>query len=302
MLALFAAACSPGEAATPTPLPPTTEAAVTTNPPTTSSTAALTTTTVVPTTSTPPPTATAGATTTSTTLYIPISDEAEVLIPEGLGPFPAVVLAHGGGWVAGDPSLMRALARRLTEEGFLTVNTPYTLSQAEPGFPKALDDLACAVRLAASHPQGNGSVAIVGHSAGAHLSAVVALTGDMYGAACPHPGTGVPDRLIGLAGPYDTDRLGLIMLPFFGGGPQVVPDAWLAGNPHNLVDRNPGLQTLLLQGDEDGIVDISFATAFEDALAGAGSEVLLEIVEGADHVDIRDPDVVADLIVTWLLR
>lgn len=73
---------------------------------------------------------------------------------------------------------------------------------------QTVEDLVCAVRFAAAHPSSDGTVAIVGFSAGAHLSALVALTGNRYGQDCPFPGTGVPDRLVGLAGPYDAERLG----------------------------------------------------------------------------------------------
>lgn len=248
-------------------------------------------------------TTTTGLPEPTTTTVIPFEINAEILVPEGEGPFPAVVLVHGGGWVTGTPSLMRPLARRLTEEGFLTVNTAHALSSGDSaGFPAALDDISCAVRVAETHENSNGTVTLIGHSSGAHLSAVVALTGDRYGTGCAVAGSGLPEKLVGLAGPYDVDRLGILLLPFFGGGPAVEPDAWFAGNPMNLAAENPELTTLLLHGDRDGIVEQSFTFDFEAALADAGSVVLVEIVEGADHDDIYEPDLVGDLIVTWLLR
>jgi acetyl esterase/lipase len=227
---------------------------------------------------------------------------AEVRIPEGDGPFPAVVLVHGGGWILGDPSVMRGLANHLTDNGFLTVNTPYKLANDSPGFPDAVDDVACAVRYAAAHPDSDGTVAVVGHSAGAHLSAVVALTGDLYGAECPVEGSGVPDRLVGLAGPYDVDRLGIAVLPFFGAGPVAEPEIWRAGNPQLLTDENPQLISLIMYGDRDALVDPSFAIDFHDALTTSGIDSTLELVEEARHMDMRDPDWVGDLIVVWLER
>ena len=224
------------------------------------------------------------------------------MVPEGVGPFPAVVLVHGGGWVAGTPSLMRPLAGHLTSAGFLTVNASYALSDRQPGFPNALHDIACAVRVASSHPDSDGTVALLGHSAGAHLSALVALTGDRYGLNCPFPGSAALDKFVGLAGPYDVNQLGILMLPFFGGGPAVESDAWFAGNPINLVAENTALVSLLIHGDSDGVVEPKFTWQFEDALAEVGSEVLVEIVEGADHADLREPGIVGDLIVAWLLR
>jgi acetyl esterase/lipase len=226
--------------------------------------------------------------------------DAEVLIPDGNGPFPAVVLVHGGGWVAGSPGLMRPLANHLTDAGFLTVNTRYKLSNDRPGFPDAMSDVACAVRYAAAHPDSDGTVAVVGHSAGAHISAVVALTADDYTDRCEIEGTGVPDRLVGLAGPYDVLRLGPLMIPFFGTGPSNDPDAWFAGNPMNLASRNTELDSLLMHGDRDGFVEYSFTGDFDKALRDAGSESLVEIVEGATHNDMTDPALVGDLIIVWL--
>jgi acetyl esterase/lipase len=213
-----------------------------------------------------------------------------------------VVLVHGGGWIGGDPSIMRSLAIFLTGEGFLTVNTPYKLSNESPGFPQAVDDVACAVRYAAAHPDSDGTVALIGHSAGGHISAIVALTGDRYAADCPIPGTGLPDRFVGLAGPYDVTRMGIIMIPFFGAGPTAEPDAWLAGNPQRLTDENTDLVSLIMYGGSDGIVDSRFATDFHLALTDSGSESVLEEVEGALHNNMRDPDWVGDLIVVWLER
>jgi len=210
------------------------------------------------------------------------------------------VLVHGGGWLGGEPSIMRSLATFLTDRGFLTVNTPYKLSNQSPGFPQALDDVACAVRYAAAHPDSDGTVALIGHSAGAHISAIVALTGDQYAADCPVPGTGIPDRLVGLAGPYDVSRLGIIMLPFFGAGPDANPDAWLAGNPQRLTDENPDLVSLVMYGGSDGIVHSQFATDFHRQLTDSGSESLVEEVENALHNQMQDPAWVGDLIVVWL--
>lgn len=239
----------------------------------------------------------------TTTTTVALEFAGEVVVPEGDGPFPAVVLVHGGGWVAGDPAIMRPLADLLNEHGFLTVNTEYQLATLEsPGFPGAVEDVACAVRYAASHPDGDGTVAVIGHSAGAHIGALVALTGDDYTADCPYRGTGVPDRFVGLAGPYDASRLGLAIFAFFGATPQTDPDTWWAGNPQELTEENLQLDSLIMYGDEDGLVADDFAVQFHNALAASGSTSVLEVVEGARHSDMYDPEIVGDLIVTWLER
>lgn len=266
--------------------------------PTTTSSVATTTTT-----STTLAPSTTGPSSDTTTSIDPGVMNAEVAVPDGSGPFPAVVLVHGGGWVTGRPGLIGPLADYLNENGFLTVNTSYTLAtQERPAFPDAVEDVACAVGYARSHPDSDGSVTVIGHSAGAHIGAIVALTGNDYVGDCPIPGGGVPDRFVGLAAPYDVSRLGLAVAAFFGDGPERLPEAWNAGNPLLLTDENPELEALIMYGELDGIVSTSFAIDFHEALRLSGADSLLELVEGARHNDMHDPDLVGDLIVTWLRR
>ena len=282
LIALALAACGPGVVA-----PTTTEIRTTSTTTSTTSTS-----TSVPTTTVPP-----------TTVPALEDIDAEVVVPEGEGSFPAVVLIHGGGWVTGDPGLMDPLADHLNDNGFLTVNTRYELADFDhPGYPTAVEDVACAVRYAAVHPDGDGTVTVIGHSAGAHIGALVALTGDDYVGDCPYPGTGIPERFVGLAGPYDVTRLGLAIAAFFGGGPDRIPEAWAAGNPQLLTDENPDLRSLIMYGELDGIVPESFALDFHDALTTSGSDSALELIEGARHNEMHDPTLVGDLIVTWLHR
>lgn len=102
---------------------------------------------------------------------------AEVNVPHGTGPFPAVLLVHGGGWVGGEPSDMAALARRLAQQGFVTVNIAYRLAP-EHRHPAQADDLATA--LAWTRQQADAlrvdpqRVGVWGYSAGAHLAALAA--------------------------------------------------------------------------------------------------------------------------------
>lgn len=249
-----------------------------------------------PVTTAVPPTSAVSSTTTTTLPEI----GATVLVPEGEGPFPTVVLVHGGGWVTGSPALMAGLASYLTENGYLTVNTAYTLAGETPGFPQAVDDVACAIRYAGAHPQGDGSVTVVGHSAGAHIGALAALDEGSYGEGCPIGTVALVDRLVGLAGPYQVARLGPLLFPFFGVTPADDPELWEAGDPLAQVEGNPGLRVLLLHGEEDTLVDLSFATDFAAALTDAGKEVQVEIIPDADHSDMYDPDYVGAVIVDWL--
>lgn len=297
VVGLVAPACQ-GEEVSSTSLPsaetPTTarpEASTTTSTPAT---------TTPPTTSTAPPSTTTEPTTDTTVEFADLPG-ADVQVPVGEGPFPAVVLVHGGGWVVGSIESMGSLADYLTAAGFLTVNTTYQLSLREPGFPGAVEDISCAVTYAASHPLSSGRVTVVGHSAGAHIGSLVALDAAPYDDECPGGADlGTPDAFVGLAGPYDIARLGPLMVPFFGVDAESDPALWDAGNPFTLLDRNPDLSVLLIHGDSDQVVPFDFSSDFADDLEAAGVPVRLEILAGVDHPGARSPNIVGELIADFI--
>ncbi len=107
---------------------------------------------------------------------------------------------------------------------------------------------------------------------------------------------------MGLAGPYDASRAGILVAAFFGARQDDIPEIWDMGNPQLLTDENPGLDSLIMYGENDGLVPDSFAIAFHDALLASGSSSLLELVEGARHNEMHDPELVGDLILAWLGR
>ena len=73
-------------------------------------------------------------------LYADIAGVALTLdahIPDGAGPFPAAVLVHGGGWIAGDKrQYITYLFQPLTEAGFAWFSINYRLAPQHK-FPAA---------------------------------------------------------------------------------------------------------------------------------------------------------------------
>ena len=129
---------------------------------------------------------------------------------------------------------------------------------------------------------------------------MVALTGTAHGGDCDETRPAQATRLVGLAGPYDVTRVGLLVAPFFGVRLADDPDTWAQGNPLALVAPDAGVSSLLIHGEADAIVDLAFAESFADALADAGLTVDLEVVEGASHMAVTDPVVVGAIVLEWL--
>ncbi|WP_336206496.1 alpha/beta hydrolase [Nonomuraea sp. LPB2021202275-12-8] len=92
-------------------------------------------------------------------------------------PRPVVVYLHGGGWVFGSVKRNDALGRDLAiRTGAIVVSVDYRLAPEHP-FPAAADDAWTVLRDIFARPafyQSNGTLALVGDSAGGNLAAVAA--------------------------------------------------------------------------------------------------------------------------------
>lgn len=104
----------------------------------------------------------------------------DVYVPAGAGPFPAVVLIHGGAFMMGDKGGEASNARALTDKGYVAVSINYRLS-SEAQFPAQVHDVKAAVRFlranAATYRINPDKIGSWGASAGGNLSAMLGTTG-----------------------------------------------------------------------------------------------------------------------------
>jgi acetyl esterase/lipase len=110
----------------------------------------------------------------------------DVLTPVGNGPFPLLILVHGGGWNSDTKELMETTANAypLVSMGFAVASVDYRLSTATANrYPAAIQDLRCAVQylrqpssIATYHFDPN-KVGIIGESAGGQIAAMVGTLG-----------------------------------------------------------------------------------------------------------------------------
>ena len=103
---------------------------------------------------------------------------ARVYRPHGDGPFPVVMMFHGGGWVIGDLETADSQSREVCRgAGVVVISVDYRLAP-EHRFPAAAEDCYSATLWAAQHAGAHGgdpgSLAVAGDSAGGNLAAVVA--------------------------------------------------------------------------------------------------------------------------------
>ena len=96
------------------------------------------------------------------------------------GTLPAIVCIHGGGWAKGNRTNHRNVAQALAAKGFVTATISYRLSGEAP-FPAAIQDCKAAVRFLRANAKSYGidvdKIGAIGHSAGGHLTALLATSG-----------------------------------------------------------------------------------------------------------------------------
>ena len=121
---------------------------------------------------------------------------------------PVLLFAHGGAWTHGYKEWLGLMAPVIVETPAIFVSVSYRLAP-EYKFPAQAEDVARAVRWTYEHIGEYGGdphrIFLCGHSAGAHLAALVALD-EKYLAAEGVPAEAVAG-VVGLSGPYDVALL-----------------------------------------------------------------------------------------------
>ena len=98
-------------------------------------------------------------------------------VPDGPGPFPTVILVHGGGFVRGDKqSYIKPIFEPLTQAGFTWFTVNYRLAP-KFRYPACAEDVERAIRWVKDHAKeykvDPNRIALVGESAGGHLVSLV---------------------------------------------------------------------------------------------------------------------------------
>jgi acetyl esterase/lipase len=127
--------------------------------------------------------------------------ELDIFMPEMIvAGSPVVVFFYGGSWKRGEKEKYRFVGHSLSSKGYITVIPDYRL-YPEVTFPAFVEDGAKALTWVRENiEQARNGVVVMGHSAGAHTAALLALD-QSYLKEAGQP-VGILRGMIGLAGPY----------------------------------------------------------------------------------------------------
>jgi len=221
---------------------------------------------------------------------------------------PVVMFVHGGWWkneygLAYGGHLCEALMR----EGIAAWSIEYRrVGDDGGGWPGTFQDVASGFdhmkELAAKYPLDLERVVVAGHSAGGHLAFWLAARPNVPGDSVLHrPSPALPIHgVVALGGAVD---LGLTIdlsgsttfahdkqevIAFMGGTPEEVPERYRSGDPGNLLPIS--VPQWLLQGTEDDQIPPELPLKWANRARMAGACVEVQIIPGADHLDVADPE------------
>ncbi|HEV2318203.1 MAG TPA: alpha/beta hydrolase [Verrucomicrobiae bacterium] len=208
-------------------------------------------------------------------------------VPKETGPFPILIIVHGGGWMTGDKEadIVPVLAPYATNFVWLTIN--YRLAPANR-WPACFDDVQTAIHWVKQHGaeyKGDPDhIALLGYSAGGHL---VTLAGTLA-AADVHV-----QAIVGMAPPtdlvWDNERRGALsksMTSLFGyATTNITAHRRMVLRRYSpLTYVKPDLQPfLLVQGTADRTVPFRETTNFIAALQAATVPCDLLVITNGQH-------------------
>ena len=235
----------------------------------------------------------------------------DVYAPPDAENLPVVIWFYGGGWRSGDKRLFEHLGRAFAVRGIVTVTVNYRLTP-EVTWPQNGEDCAAGVAWVHRNIERFGGdrdrMFLTGHSAGAHLAAMVTLNGEFLA------DVGVPQSSVGgcvmisgatdLAGHVGSTRFTARehVEETFGSSPDELAEA----SPVTWVrDDAPPFLILVAERDPEGLREQGKQLA--DNLRESGVTVRYLIVKDHDHFSIvrrfgPSDDVTANAIAEFIKR
>jgi len=218
--------------------------------------------------------------------------EADVYVPHGKGPFPAMLVVHGGAWASGTREQLAGAAEKLAENGYVAVAISYRLAP-KYRFPAQIYDCQAAVRWLRTNAEkftvDPNRIGGFGYSAGGHLVALLGVLSDDDFREDGVPAEAPSARLeVVLAGGAPCDFRSLpeksTMLAYWlGGSPAEQPEVYKQASPATYVSADDP-PMFFFHGTADELVPIRSPKRMVDELTGAGVKTEFFEVPDAGHM------------------
>lgn len=206
-------------------------------------------------------------------IYEPLIEENKDII---------IMFIYGGSWRSGERSNYRFIAQRFVSQGYTTIVPDYRL-YPEIQFPAFVDDIAKAIVWThRRYEQKNNpsKIILVGHSAGAHIVALLALDNRYLKRA--GASTKIISGWVSIAGPHAFNPLKTASTkPIFNNFAPTIEQT----KPTTFArsDAPPGL---LLHGKNDKVVYAKNSVLLANAIENERGHITFKNIDGVGHIEI----------------
>ncbi len=218
----------------------------------------------------------------------------DVYVPEGDGPFPAILAVHGGAWRQGSKFVLLRHAWKMAESGFVVVAINYRHAPEFP-FPAQIHDCKHAIRWmkasASTYKIDPKRIGAFGYSAGGHLVSLL----------------GTSDETDGLEGDVESEVKGFnsrvnavaaggapcefswinedsrLLTYWLGGTRKQIPATYRAASPTTYVSADDP-PFFFFHGDSDALVPVESGLELHKRLIDAGVASQHRIAPGGGHL------------------
>ncbi len=228
----------------------------------------------------------------------------DIAMPKAGGPYPCIVLLHGGAWIGGSrkdlsigdkgkdgkigPSMIEEVAAR----GYVVASVGYRLAPKHP-FPAQIQDARAAVRFLRANAKDYGidrdKFAAAGFSAGGHLALLLGLADKVEGwdVGANTSESSRVQCVVDFFGPtdltlYTTEAIqDAYLVPVFGKKAKTDKEVYKNASPVTYVSKDAP-PVLMFHGTFDVVVPVTHSESLHKKLrdAGATSELITLFAEG----------------------
>ena len=227
---------------------------------------------------------------------------ADLWLPAGKGPFPVVLMVHGGCWLSDVAKLtiMNYAAEDLRRRGYAVWNIEYRgVDRPGGGYPGTFEDVAAGAdalgRIAAERRLDLGRLVAFGHSAGGHLVLWLAARAAIPASSPLHAAAPLKlTRVVSSGGLPDLEedhRQGVCGATTI----ETLTGAATAARPNVYADTSPAAlaalpdEAVLVNGAEDDIAPPALGADYLAKMRARGARIRQIVEPDTGHVELIAP-------------
>lgn len=217
----------------------------------------------------------------------------DLYMPRGQGPFPGVLVVHGGAWTVGSRAQLASIANALAEHGYTAACVSYRLAPKHT-FPAQIYDCQAAVRWLREHASeyrvDPTRIGGFGYSAGGQLVALLGTMNDddFREAGVPNDAPSARLQVVVAGGapcdfrvlPEDSERLAY----WLGGTRAAKPELYRIASPAAFITKDDP-PMYFFHGARDLLVPARSPQRMVAMLTAAGVTAEMHLIENAGHLE-----------------